>query len=131
METISQKEYFERILEERDKALSAALASTKEAIIKADTANDKRFEGVNEFRNQLKDQQLTFLTRNEYDRAHTDLVHTVESNSKTLSEQIAILTSRIDRKDGEKVGGTDVRGWIFAGISAIIAIISIAYSILK
>lgn len=32
---------------------------------KANTANEKRFEGVNEFRQQLKDQANTFITRGE------------------------------------------------------------------
>lgn len=39
--------------------------ASKQAIAKAETATEKRFEGVNEFRAQLKDQQATFLPRAE------------------------------------------------------------------
>jgi hypothetical protein len=42
-------------------------ASQEKAIVKAEDANEKRFEGVNEFRNQLKDQAATFITRSEHD----------------------------------------------------------------
>jgi hypothetical protein len=42
-----------------------ALDSSKEAIIKAETATEKRFESVNEFRAQLSDQTHSFLPRAE------------------------------------------------------------------
>lgn len=35
------------------------------AVTKADSANEKRLDSVNEFRNTLKDQQGTFMTRTE------------------------------------------------------------------
>jgi hypothetical protein len=70
--TVSEREYIERILSERDqryserfdaqeKAVAAALAAAKEAVIKAEVATEKRLEGVNEFRQSLEDQQKTFV----------------------------------------------------------------------
>ena len=50
-----------------EKAVDAALAAAEKANDKADTATEKRFEGVNEFRDQLKDQAATFITRVEVD----------------------------------------------------------------
>ena len=49
----------------QEKAVAAALAAAKEAVLKAEVSNDKRFESVNEFRNTLKDQQGTYVTRTE------------------------------------------------------------------
>ncbi len=49
-ETVSLKEYFERILEEKDKAINIALAAAKESVIKAENAAEKRFELLNELR---------------------------------------------------------------------------------
>ncbi len=46
-------------------ALTAAFGAAKEAITKQEMATEKRFEGVNEFRNQLKDQQQTFVSKAE------------------------------------------------------------------
>ena len=51
----------------QEKAVAAALAAAKEAVIKAELAAEKRFESVNEFRNTLKDQQQTLLPRTEAD----------------------------------------------------------------
>ncbi len=49
----------------QEKALILALASLKEAFDKFERAQEKRFESVNEFRGQLKDQAGTFVTRAE------------------------------------------------------------------
>jgi Flp pilus assembly protein TadB len=46
-------------------AIQNALAVANQAREKADLAIEKRFESVNEFRNTLKDQQGTYITRNE------------------------------------------------------------------
>lgn len=45
--------------------MDAELQAVREAVNKANAANEKRFEGVNEFREQLKDQAGTFITRGE------------------------------------------------------------------
>jgi hypothetical protein len=63
------KEHFDAILVEKDKAISAALLAAKEAVTKAETASDKRFENVNEFRQTLSDQTSTFVPRTEWQSA--------------------------------------------------------------
>lgn len=49
----------------QEKAVASALAAAKEAVSKAENATEKRFDSVNEFRNTLKDQQGTYVTRSE------------------------------------------------------------------
>jgi len=67
---------FREIMDERDKryeqrftaqekAVEDALSAAKEAVLKAENATEKRFEGVNEFRNTLADQQRTLMPRAE------------------------------------------------------------------
>jgi small-conductance mechanosensitive channel len=51
----------------QEKAVAAALAAAEKAVTKAELAAEKRFDAVNEFRGQLKDQADTFATRNEID----------------------------------------------------------------
>jgi hypothetical protein len=46
-----------------EKAVATALASAEKAVSVAERANEKRFEGVNEFRSALTDQAATFLPR--------------------------------------------------------------------
>ena len=72
-------------------AVVAALAAAKEAVAKAEVAADKRFESVNEFRGQAADQAARFLTRTEYNGAHTALVDSVNG----LRAQIADLSAQV------------------------------------
>ncbi len=58
------RQYSQRF-DAQEKAVAAALAAAKEAVTKAEAAAEKRFDSVNEFRNTLKDQTATFLTRGE------------------------------------------------------------------
>jgi hypothetical protein len=51
-EAVSLKQYIDALSAARDEALHAALA-----------ANEKRLDGMNEFRQTLKDQQATYVTR--------------------------------------------------------------------
>jgi uncharacterized membrane protein len=46
-------------------AIAAALIATNTAINKAETATEKRFDSVNEFRGQLRDQADTFIRSTE------------------------------------------------------------------
>src|SRR5688572_11517487 len=50
-----------------DKAVQTALLSAEKAVAKTETAAERRFEAVNEFRGQLSDQAATFLPRIEAD----------------------------------------------------------------
>ena len=54
---IAQKDMSDAILRERDAKLVDKFESLATAINKAETATEKRFEGVNEFRATLSDQQ--------------------------------------------------------------------------
>jgi hypothetical protein len=56
--------YEQRFLAQ-EKSVAAALHAAEKATDKADTAAEKRFDGVNEFRATLKDQQGTYITRTE------------------------------------------------------------------
>ena len=61
----SMRVYVEAKLDAQEKSVQVALSAADRAILKAESANDKRFESVNEFRGQLRDQTLTFIPREE------------------------------------------------------------------
>lgn len=74
--TETLKEYLLALLESQHRDLShaihnvettaaSALASSKEAVTKAESATEKRFDSVNEFRATLTDQASRFVTRKE------------------------------------------------------------------
>jgi hypothetical protein len=72
-----------------EKAVNTALASADRAVVKAETAAEKRFEAVNEFRAVLSNQSATLMPRTEAD-----------SQFKSIKDKIEDLKARIDRGDG-------------------------------
>jgi hypothetical protein len=57
----------EKRFDQAQEALKAALAASNEAVHRSDTALEKRFESMNDFRSQLRDQAALLLTRAEAD----------------------------------------------------------------
>lgn len=79
-------------LREADRiTLNAALAAADRAVAKAETASDKRFEGVNEFRKTLSDQAASFPQRSE-----------VDARLQSLNEKVAALELRIEKSEAVK-----------------------------
>lgn len=73
----------------QEKAVAAALAAAKEAVAKAEAAAEKRFEGLNEFRGTLKDQQATLVPRSEFTALLKAIDEKVQSNDARISQVIS------------------------------------------
>ena len=114
---ISLREYVDRRFDDQDKAVQtaltsaekavvAALAAAKEAVSKAEIANDKRFDSVNEFRAQLADQTANLMPRSEYQVQH-----------KALEEKLSDLTDRINKSEGSTIVSELTMGKVIAIVS--------------
>lgn len=99
-------------MDEMDKRYQQRFEAQEKAIAKSEAAYDKRFESVNEFRGQLSDQVSTFLSRNEFNMAHTSLaekvsisidsiINKIESLNKGLSDRIDDLREFRDKSEGQ------------------------------
>jgi hypothetical protein len=108
------KEYVLQRFMDNQKAVDAALVSQEKAIIKAETAAEKRFESVNEFRQQLNDQAQTLMPRQEYTVQH-----------KALEDKIADINDRLNTMGGQSEGSKIVMGKIYAAIAAVGSILAI------
>lgn len=95
----------------QEKAVGAALQAAKEAVEKAEKANEKRFESVNEFRSALSDQSAGFLPRNEYNARH-----------ETLEQAIQEMKGRMDKNEGRSTGLGDGWGYLIGAVGMIIGI---------
>ena len=73
-------------LESQDKQVQLALASAEKAITKAETATEKRFEGVNEFRQTLADANANFALKT-----------TVDTQFDAMREKIDDLNAAVAR----------------------------------
>jgi hypothetical protein len=75
-------------------AVAAALASAEKAVVKAEGASDKRFEAVNEFRQQLADQATTFMRRDEAEIRLTGLTDALALLRTDLSKISTTIVPR-------------------------------------
>lgn len=86
--------------------------STREAVSKAEAANERRFESVNAFRAQLGDQVAQFLPREVSDAQFNELRKAIGTN-----------TTRLDQQAGKQVGSTATYGAMLAAASLIVTIV--------
>lgn len=114
------KEHLEILIKERDLKMQQHFESLDRAVNKAETATEKRFESVNEFRSQLADQSRTFIPRLE-----------VEGLLKSMNDKISDLAKLIEKIDNQKSGASLMLAYIISGICALTAVISIIINILK
>ena len=108
---------FEAMKEQVD----AAFAASQLAIDKADSATEKRFEGVNEFRAALSDQASRFVTQETLAALGDKLQTGIDRNREDLDQ----LSKRIDVRQGELQGSRLTYGNIAALLSAVAVAIGI------
>jgi hypothetical protein len=84
---------YEQRFQAMDEKTSLALTSSEKAVTKAETATEKRFDAVNEFRGSLKDQAATLFPRSEaetkfsaYDEKFEDVKKEISSLRESRSE---------------------------------------------
>jgi hypothetical protein len=66
MTIVSLKEYFDRVMLEKDKALQAALASAKEAVTIAEANSEKWRANANEWRAAMSDRDKLYMLKSEF-----------------------------------------------------------------
>jgi hypothetical protein len=105
----------------QDAAVKNALDTSEKAIIKAETATERRFEGVNEFRQTLADQATMLMPRSEYTVQHKaleDKVSVLESRLGAMQQDVSAILAR---------GGGIREAWGYIGVIAglVIAVAAI------
>jgi len=81
---VSLKEYFDGKLDDFEEKVELQFKLSKEAVEKALIQNDTRLEGMNEFRNSLRDQASTFITRQELTLMIKSITDKIESQQKFI-----------------------------------------------
>jgi Flp pilus assembly protein TadB len=92
-------------------ATAAAFAAAKEAVDKAEIANQKHFDSVNEFRKTLTDQSGLFATKNELDL-----------RVKAITDKLEDLTKRQDNAAGRGEGANWLLSVMIAVAGLVIAV---------
>ncbi len=97
----------------QEKAVTAALIAADRAVSKAETATEKRFESVNEFRSALADQAASLLSRVEYSVQYQSIV---ERLNKLEEAQNVMRGLRENAKD---VGASHM--WLIGLVVSVVA----------
>ena len=96
-------------------AVAMAMSAADRAVLKAETAAEKRFESVNEFRNTLSDQQRNLIPRAEFDAMERAVTFRLDAIDKVLEAQRA-----------ERMGIKGGWGYAVGVAGLVIAVLSIA-----
>ena len=98
-----------------DEKTSLALTASEKAVVKAETATEKRFDAVNEFRGTLSDQAMNLMPRG-------------ESNAKfeALEKEISQLKERLDKGAGNTEGSRAVKDEGRANVGMLVGLIALA-----
>lgn len=98
-----------KLYDERNKANELALATAREAI-------DRRLDLLNEFREQLRDQSLTFATRIEL----AALADKIETETSALADKLDTMQSAQDTEAGRRTVTTAI---ISAATSLVVGVV--------
>jgi hypothetical protein len=136
----------DRRYEERFKAMDEktglALTSSEKAVAKAETATEKRFDAVNEFRGQLKDQASTLLPKAEADakfRAYDEKLDDIKKEIASLREYRSSGESKEKTMEKSHDAGTASVRWglgmmvtiIFSSLMFLLGIVGAVFTVLK
>ncbi len=137
----SKFETYRALVESQADKVALALAASDKAVTKAETATEKRFDAVNEFREQLNDQSKSFVARNEFEAQRSGLVEKVDSLADVLSKSIprleaetrwTLMAKQIDDLrlftaglTGKTQGSNALFGYIVGGVGLLAAVIAI------
>lgn len=92
----AQKSALDAALTAQKSAVDASFSAQKEAVLKAEAANEKRFEAVNEFRSALGDTARQQLLRTEAEIQFKALGDRIESIDRVIADRINVAMARIN-----------------------------------
>jgi len=112
------KAYFERIFEEKDKAINIALAAAKEAVLVAERNAEKWRDSANEWRDAMNDREKNFLPRAEFC-----------AYKESTERALGIEKQRADLAQGAKTGLTQGWGILIGAVTIVSLFIGIFYAL--
>jgi hypothetical protein len=102
-------------------AVRTAFGESQKAITKAETATEKRFESVNEFRSALTDQATRFVTRD----ALASLSDKLQAGIDRNRDDLDTLSQRLDLQQGETSGARLTKASFYVGVTLAVGIIGL------
>jgi hypothetical protein len=101
------------------KAVDVALTDAKAAVQKAEDAQERRLEGMNEFRKTLTDQASTFVTRPDLDSTRALIGVQIAAQGTAAN----LLEKRVAGIEGRSTGLNQGLGYLIGVLGIAVAII--------
>ena len=92
MTDVALRDYLERLIAESDRRYEQRFAASEQAVLKAEHTMTARLNGMNEFRDALKDQSGRMATRDELKRVD-EAVQALERAKANLDGRLVVLSS--------------------------------------
>ncbi len=124
---VTDKEYLLSIIAERDRLYQQRFDAQQRALETALTALNLRMESINEFRNQLRDQERGFLTIKQYDAQHEGLENKIKSNA----ERIDVLSQRQYQEIGSREGQSRFWAFVVAAVGILAGLSVVAVNLIN
>lgn len=122
-----QQKAVETALVAQEKAVNAALDAQKTAVAKAESATEKRFESVNEFRGTLDNQQRTLIPRSEV----AVIVEGLNEKVAQLTKQQDELKMAVANKLSEQKGVTGGWGYAVGALGLVLTIVTLGVLVFR
>ena len=107
-------------MEANDLRYSERFSFQETALGKADAANQRRLEGMNEFRKAIDDITRTLIQRSE-----------VEAMISNLAEKVEVDRDRLKMIEGQSFGMRAFWGYLIGGIGLVVAIVTTIVSLTR
>ena len=106
--------------------LEARLEATEKALGLARVELERRLEGMNEFREQLRDQAARFITRDEFDMRMDAMVARREAGIHALEVKVEALVARMEADREVVCGRIDAaaKGKVSWGVALAVTLLS-------
>ena len=114
------KDFLEMRIDNLDRMLGERITAVERGITHAESEMKNRLEGMNEFREQLRAQASTFVTKGEYDLS----CDRTEDDIRSLRE----FRATIDAKASQSAVNV---AYILNGLALAVAVLSVIISILR
>lgn len=124
MQDERDRQYAQRFSSQQD-AVFSALQAAKEAVTKAETAADKRFDSVNEFRQTLAEQAEKFMSKDTGDAKF----EAIDKALLILNEKASVNASRLDLIKAAGEGAGALWGYILGGVGLLMMLATFAMNI--
>jgi hypothetical protein len=118
-DSVSLKEYFEAKINNVEEETTLRIKNLERATDLAKVTMDERLARMNEFRDALKDQNQTFLTRAEYENSYKQVIEDI----KSLRESRAALEGKASQNAVNISIALGTIGIVMSGISLIVRIL--------